>query len=143
MTPPASVTSTRRNETTTTKQGVTTTTDENGYAHVAFVPGDIGERATADAIMQTAQDQFGNALARGWRMLHAMAAEAGGGDQIVDARRPADQRIVIERVHLIMAGPGADEAGRLEARHAMRQRRPEEFLILIVIGIEIGRIGIG
>ncbi len=41
---------------------VTATLDEISASGpgVAFVPGDIGERATADAIMQTAQDQFGS-----------------------------------------------------------------------------------
>lgn len=81
-------------------------------------------------------DQLGDGTADRRRLLDAVAAEAIGEQQVLDLRMAADDRVVVERVHLVVAGPRIREPDRIELRDAGRQCRPQPRLELVTIDLE-------
>src|SRR2546423_15708808 len=59
--------------------------------------------------------------------------------EISDLRMRADHRVLVERIVIVMPGPGALELERFHGRYAVRQRRPDHVLEQRVLHIEIGR----
>src|SRR4051812_16411499 len=54
-----------------------------------------------------------------------------------------ENRILVERIVVVMASPCADQLDRLEGWHAMCQCRPDRLVEQRVIDLEIKAIGIG
>ena len=61
--------------------------------------------------------QLAKAAANGRGLLYAMTTETVREVKIRDARRQSDERIVIEHVHIVMAGPGTTRLESLKGRH--------------------------
>src|SRR6188472_4484945 len=73
-------------------------------------------------------DQFSDRPADRGRLLDPVAAEPVREQEIRDLGMPADDRVVIERVHLVVASPGIRDTDRVECGHAVRERRPQDRL---------------
>ena len=70
-------------------------------------------------------------------ILKAVAGEAARDVQIAHVRNRPDERVVIDDVHLVVAGPGARRAKRRQARHARGERGPDHFVEEAVVdGVE-------
>src|SRR5688572_25190907 len=65
-----------------------------------------------------------------------MARESIDEPQSRPRRMRADDRIAVEHVHLVVAGPGPLEAQGLERRHAMRHAPPEHLVELRELRVE-------
>ena len=88
-------------------------------------------------------DQLGDGAAGGRRLLQAVAREAVREDEIRDLRMPSDHGVLVERVVVVVPGPGALQLERLHGGHAMRQHRPDHIVEQRVVHLEIGRARVG
>jgi hypothetical protein len=68
-----------------------------------------------------------------------MPGETGGEVQVAARRMQAQDGVLVERVHLVVAGPGAALPERLEGGHAPGQRRPDDLLEGLVLDLQ-GRL---
>ena len=81
--------------------------------------------------------------ADGRRVLHAVAGEAAGDEGVGPARHRTDHAVVVEAVHLVVAGPGRAHAQRLEGRDARGQRGPDHVVEQAVVdGVERRVVGV-
>src|SRR5262249_15243967 len=91
------------------------------------VGGDAGvaEADEVDRLVGTVHDQLGDGATDGSALLDAVPGEAGAEIRVGDLRVRADDRVLVERVVVIVAGPGVHHLGGLERRHQGRQRGPD------------------
>ena len=82
------------------------------------------------------RDQFGDGAAGRRRVHHAVTGKAAG-DKKIRQCPCADDGVAIEFALLIKPRPGTHAAAGLEGRKAMRQRRPDDGLEVIVIDREV------
>ena len=64
-------------------------------------------------------NQLRQAASDGRALLQTVAGKAIGKVQVVAARVQADDGIVVKHIHLVITGPGALQAQRLEGRDAL------------------------
>ena len=101
----------------------------------------IAEDGEVERTIAPADDQFGERAADARRLLQAVAGEAVGVEEIRQLRIGADHGVLVERVVVVVAGPGAGHLEPLEGGHARGEKRPEHLLEDRVVGREIGRVG--
>ena len=99
----------------------------------------IAERVEVEARVAAVDYQLGKAAADGRRLLQAVARKAGGNQQVGEAGQGTDDRVLVECVEVVMAGPGAAGLDRLEGRHARRENRPDRLLEEGMVDVEVGR----
>ena len=99
----------------------------------------VAERRQVEARIAAVDDQLGEAAADRRGLLQAVAGEADGKEQIADARQRADDGVVVEEVHVVVAGPCAAGLYRLEGGDAGGEHRPDRLLEEGVVHLEIGR----
>ena len=61
-------------------------------------------------------------------MHHPVAAQPAGHEVVGVLDRGPHERILVEGVHFIEAGPRADEFDLLEALHSAPERRPDDLI---------------
>src|SRR3546814_494725 len=54
----------------------------------------------------------------------------------------AENRVLVERVVIIVTGPGANQLDRLEGGYPVRERRPDDLLERRIVDLEIKAIGV-
>ena len=86
--------------------------------------------------------QLGQATAHGRALLQAVAREAVGKHQVVAGRVHADQGVVVEGVHLVVARPGALQTQGLKRRNACGQRGPDMVVKGFVGGLQRRKVGV-
>src|SRR5260370_32789738 len=87
----------------------------------------ITEGREVDRAIAAMHDQFGDGAADGGRLLDAVAAKAGGEDQALDRRMPADEAVMVEGVVLVVARPAIHHIGSLERRRSRGQGSPNHL----------------
>ena len=103
----------------------------------------IAEQRQVDRYKLLMNDQLGDRAAGGRRLLQAVAGEAVGKHEIRDLRMPPDHGVLVERVVVVVPGPGALQLERFHSGHAMRQRRPDHLVEQRIVDLEIGRARVG
>ena len=83
----------------------------------------VAERRQVEGRVAAVRDQLGEAAPDRRRLLQAVAGEAGRDEEIAVAGEGADDRVLVERVEVVVAGPGAARPDRLEGR-ARGRRAP-------------------
>src|SRR3990167_10388277 len=73
-----------------------------------------GQRLEVQRLPVAGEEELGNAASDGGALLQAVAREAVGEIQVVAGRVAADDAAVVEAIHLVIPGPGAAQAQRLE-----------------------------
>ena len=68
-----------------------------------------------------------------------MAGKSGGEDQVGQLIMRADDAVVIQRVDLVMPGPGAVQPQLLHCRNTVREQRPERVLQQVVVRLVVAR----
>src|SRR5260370_7878515 len=96
----------------------------------------ITEGRESDRAIAAMHDQFGDGAADGGRLLDAVAAKAGGEDQALDRRMPADDAVLVEGVVFVVARPAIHHLGRLEGRRARGQGGPHHVVPFLVLDFE-------
>jgi hypothetical protein len=77
------------------------------------------------------------------RLLYAVTTETVREVKIRETRRPSDERIVIEHVHVVMAGPGTTSLESLKGGHPRGEDGPNVFVEKRIIDLEIVAVGVG
>src|SRR5207248_8605288 len=85
----------------------------------------------------TGRDQLRQPATDRRRLLQSVTGESVGKKEVWDIRMGTDDRVVVERVDLVMPGPGIEQLDRLEGRHSMRQRRPDDLLERSAIELQV------
>src|SRR6266851_4046698 len=96
----------------------------------------ITEGREIDRAIAAMHDQLGDGAADGGRLLDAVAAKAGGEDQALDRRMPADDAVLVEGVVFVVARPAIHHLGRLEGRRARGQGGPHHVVPFLVLDFE-------
>ena len=97
----------------------------------------VTERAEVEGFVCAEANEFRDGTAGGGAVLHAVAGEAGGDNQIGEFRMKANDGVMVEQAHVVVAGPGAGHAQLLERRNAMGELRPDVFLEQVEVGVEV------
>jgi hypothetical protein len=87
-------------------------------------------------------DQFADAAPNGRGLLYAMTTETVREVKIRDARRQPDERVVIEHVHIVMAGPSTTRLESLKGRHTRGKHGPNVFVKKRIVDLEIVTVGV-
>lgn len=82
-------------------------------------------------------DEFGDTPPYCGGLLKPMPRKPAGDQRVFVTCHPADDRIVIEQVHVVMPGPGPARPQALEGGDAMGQDRPDDLLEERPIHLEI------
>src|SRR3546814_19064891 len=85
---------------------------------------------------------FGQGAPHGVRLLHAVTAEAIGEKHVLDIGVRTDDDIVIDGVHIVVAGPAIGAPDRFERGYARGQERPEHLVEQFVLHVEIETFGV-
>src|SRR5262249_16329376 len=97
----------------------------------------IAETRQIDAAIGAIGDHFRIGTARRRRLLQTVAAKSPGEVQVPNlAMRPQD-RVLVDRVVVVSAGPGAVDLDAFEGRDTFGKCRPDCFLEKLVIDIEV------
>src|SRR5258708_3794034 len=109
-----------------------------------FLGGDapIAEPGQVDALPGAMADPFRDGPPDGRRLLDAMAGKSVCEQEIRYLRMGPDDAVLVERVVVVMAGPGACQLDRGKGRNALRQSRPNHLLPNTVCDLEVLAVGI-
>src|SRR3546814_4915892 len=77
--------------------------------------------------------QFGQGAPHGGRLLHAVTAAAMGEKHVLDIGVRTDEDIVIDGVHIVVAGPAMGAPDRLDSGYARGQERPKHLVQQFVL----------
>src|SRR5689334_8789381 len=83
----------------------------------------VAEPRQVDRPEGAVHDQLGDRASGSGGLLHAVPGEAVGEVEVAETGVPADDRVLIERVVVVVAGPGVHHLDALERRHALCQLR--------------------
>src|SRR5262245_1485487 len=97
----------------------------------------VAESAAIHGAIGSVDDQFGKRLADGRPLLQAVAGKAIGEDEVGDPRVGPYDAVLIERVVVVVAGPGTPGANGFEGRNADRERGPDSVVEQRPVGFEI------
>src|SRR5262245_27591546 len=91
----------------------------------------VAEAREVNGLVAPVQDQFGDGAAGARPLLRAVAREPVGEIEVGDPGMRADDGVLVERVVVVEAGPGAHHLDALEGGHALSELRPH-------VGLEEG-----
>src|SRR4030095_8002904 len=78
-------------------------------------------------------DQLGDRAPGGGRLLQTVTRETVGENEVADLRMPPDHGALVQRIVVVVTGPGALQLERLHGGHPMRQGRPHGVVELVVV----------
>src|SRR5438105_7952413 len=88
-------------------------------------------------------DQLRDRPAGSGRVHHAVSREAAHHEEVVHPAIPrADDRIAVELVLLVEAGPGPPAPASLELGKTVRERGPHDGLEIFVVAVEVVAAGL-
>src|SRR6266436_4289692 len=97
----------------------------------------VAEAGQVDAAIGAIRNHLGGRPAGGRRLLKPMAAETVGEKEIRDIRMGPQNRVLVNRIVVVVACPGAGELNAFEGGNALGKGRPDRFLEQVVVNVEI------
>ena len=93
----------------------------------------VAEAGEIDRAELPEDDELAERPSDRWRLLQAVTGEACGEVEVLVHRGTPDDEVLVERVVVVVATPGAGQLDRLEGRYAQRECRPyvlvEQFVV--------------
>src|SRR4051812_37543920 len=86
------------------------------------------------------RDQLADGSAGSGRLLHAVAGKTVAEVKIRHFGMGADDRVLVERVVVVVPGPRVQELDLGEGWDAVRERRPDDFLEECVLDLKVIRV---
>lgn len=101
------------------------------------------EALQVDGVVGVVRDELLDSLADGAGVLQAVSARAVGEDHVLEDGVAANDEVLVERVELVGAGPGAHHLQVGERGHAVHQRwldAPLEVVVVDVAQVQVARL---
>ena len=95
------------------------------------------ERRQIERCKATIDDEFCSSPSNRRGLLEAVTGEAIHDNQIGHIRNQPDDRVVVECVDIVVAGPSTNTLDGFKRGHAMGQRWPDHLVKLTVVHFEV------
>src|SRR5215213_9895441 len=97
----------------------------------------IAEALQVDRTIRAEEDELGDRVSGGRRLLESMPGKAVREEHGWNFRMAADHRILVESVVVVVPDPCIDDFHGLERRHPGREPRPDTLLEPVVVDLPV------
>src|SRR3954468_17424539 len=88
----------------------------------------IAEAAEIEGAEAAIDDELAEGPSGSWRLLHAVTAETVDQIQIIETGMTSDDSVLVERVVIVVTGPGTLDLELREGRYAVGEGRPDHLV---------------